>query len=250
MNRSRFWNRLYAPATRARSATGSRPRRWRRGLALGLAVAALAGGVAYAQDWVVLDVMATVDNRLFTGDGDWYFGAAKTECGNATRAVGGMSVTKKTSCSGIIFRECTTEYARTLLCGNVGLDINQSMGATLNIKGRNHMLDNTWGDWAPNLWKGECGPTGVVTGIATETSYEGDGYYSMLGLRCSDVVGIRGATSCATLDFRNQDQRETDELGDWSPGYLKGQCGPGRYVKGVAHGGGRPVSILCCSPLR
>ena len=70
----------------------------------------------------------------------------------------------------------------------------------------------------------------------------------MTGVRCSPIRGIVGTQSCATRDFRDGDARESTLGDDWEPGYLKGQCGQGRYIKGIAHKGERTVSILCCSP--
>jgi hypothetical protein len=56
------------------------------------------------------------------------------------------------------------------------------------------------------------------------------------------------------------DAQEVPNRGDWKPGSFKGECSPGRYVKGIAKDfndyalvsgdstGTKVTTILCCSP--
>jgi hypothetical protein len=62
-------------------------------------------------------------------------------------------------------------------------------------------------------------------------------------------TGRATQTGCTVVDFSSNDARETTVRGDWDVGFLKGECGLGKYVKGVATDGGRALhSALCCAP--
>jgi hypothetical protein len=74
----------------------------------------------------------------------------------------------------------------------------------------------------------------------------------------TDPTKVAVAHDCQTVYLDNQSRNEagnrTSWVGeDWDPGYLKGECGPYRYIKGIAHPElgdqypARATAILCCS---
>ncbi len=85
-----------------------------------------------------------------------------------------------------------------------------------------------------------------MTGLAQ--SRDNGGGSTLAGARCSPA-NINGATDCAARFFVNSDSRESTSRGDWDYGYVKGECAPGRYVKGVArYGDLEAAAVFCCSP--
>jgi hypothetical protein len=100
------------------------------------------------------------------------------------------------------------------------------------------------GDWDPNFYKGECAQDGYVVGIGAPASGVVD------ALLCCTGHNISHA-NCATVSMYSDDAVEPGVTsGDWDPNYHKGECGPGRYVAGVAVNKDTlgTHSILCCSP--
>jgi hypothetical protein len=158
-----------------------------------------------------------------------------------------------------------------LACDNGAAGVAVGSGYTVKFARSDDRRSPTVGfDWAPNLFKGECDNSHAITAIATDqVSHDshsglcniGIGDYTtavgVLGARCSALTSPPGfvtqAQFCQALDFGAGDARETTSSGDWDPGFFKGECGPGRFIKGIAHGGvgdgsGQAVRILCCSP--
>jgi hypothetical protein len=101
------------------------------------------------------------------------------------------------------------------------------------------------------MYKGECAANEVMTGLALNLNGQQYGF-GVMGARCSRTTNTTGATACVTQIFQDHDAQEIPPIvsGDWDPGFLKGQCGQGLYMKGLAHDGhgGRPLAILCCTP--
>lgn len=200
-------------------------------------------GVSSAQTLAKLG-FHNVDDRLFFGDGDWAPGFTKGECGGATPILVGVSRGMACSGGGGWFPPFCAPYDDAILCASApSISVNYDAGVTLTDFFGTYFddrLDTSWGDWAPGFAKMECGPTQVMTALAQTT---GTGT-EVTNARCSPAA-INGATDCAAVPYINGDNREPPTFGgDWDYGYVKGQCGPGRYVKGVA----QTSFIFCCTP--
>jgi hypothetical protein len=218
---------------------------------------------AWAQNWTPLRFHGG-DARLFTLDGDWAPNLWKGECGGTV--VIGVSSTGFGSCG--LF-ECSDEWTDDILCATPPTTVVQTTvldgpgngdSYVLDFFGRDDRRDTTWGDWAPNLFKGECAATDAITGLA-QIPYENQiGPQTGMAI-CSPLANNVGAQNCEKMDFSAQDAREPGSVPsvDWDKNFYKGQCAPGRYVKGVAVRadvdcgnagcpGQRAREILCCSP--
>jgi len=131
--------------------------------------------------------------------------------------------------------------------------------------------------WGGGLFTGECDNFSAMVGVATDHYWHGDGAcsshgassdrraYGIIGARCSTLASPAGFTTqalnCQVVDFSTSSVNEagggTSFVGtDWDFGYHKGECGDGRFVKGIAHrqrGTGSESSyvakILCCSTI-
>jgi hypothetical protein len=198
--------------------------------------------ISYADTWSKLGFHGS-DDRLYTGDGDWFYGYTKGECGGSRPIMAGVS-TGFDYYYGYYF-----PYADAILCASTpNISVNFGAGQTLNSAHGDDRLDTSWGDWAPNMVKMECGATEVMTGLAQATGSPGA---QIIGARCSPA-NIHGATNCAAEFFQYGDAQEQPSRGDWDYGYQKGECSPGRYVKGVARFAGVGsygiAGIFCCSP--
>jgi hypothetical protein len=198
------------------------------------------------------------DDRAFTADGDWDFGAAKGECGGNAYAVAGVASGQPVNC-GFGEAGCRGEGTIAILCTSLPFGVDQSSGYTrfTGFAGDNR-ADTIWGDWAYGFTKLECAETEVVTGIAQDFgSYYGTEGMLTEAIRCSPRIDGFVAQNCASRDFRYGDNRETTIRGDWAYGYMKGECGQGRFVKGIATHyrgdsfndqlGARTLYVLCCS---
>ena len=145
---------------------------------------------------------------------------------------------------------------------------------TLHFENTNDQRSPTVGyDWASGLRKGECGAGYAITAVASDNvfhhyacdlglNHSSHVAYGVVGARCSALApqagSVAGAFNCQVVDFTDTSANEagggTSWVGnDWDPGFHKGECGPGRYVKGIAHpqfgnGSARTTKILCCSP--
>lgn len=212
------------------------------------------------------------DNRLFTGSGDWYVGECKTECAGVMTGV--ASTPPTLHCTGNSSNQM--EWTDTVACdrGGIGVDLSRGRLVTFGAssQGGTFVAPHLSFDWAPGMAKAECGIDEAVTGIATDHSITQEGCsiwcglfltcipggaYRTMGVRCSKLTAPSPYTpsseSCTVMDFSFSDARESTATGDWDVGYYKGECGPGRFVGGIARasiGGvpGRAAKILCCSP--
>jgi hypothetical protein len=220
------------------------------------------------------------DTREYTGDGDWYPGTCKTECVSAATGISSSFAAVGSGCPSSVAHPfialdpgpgpSNVEFTHKLACNNgLAPQVTVSNGYTLKFAQSNDQRFPTVGyDWAPGLVKGECDSSHAITAVASDKgshsyscffglfSSEQEAY-GLVGARCSALSSPPGtypqAANCQALDFRSADARELNSSGDWDPGFLKGECGDGRYIKGIAHGtmgsgSARTVRILCCSP--
>jgi hypothetical protein len=227
---------------------------------------------AWAQtDWSALHFHGG-DARWFTADGDWAPKNWKGECGITNIGIAdtvmiGVSSSPGNGSCGLF--GCTDEWTDSILCATPPTTVVQtSTLSTMPYTGLSYLLDfgaqddrfdTSWGDWAYGLFKGECAPTDGITGLA-ETQNSGNIGSTTWKALCSPMPGNLEAQDCAAMNFTNGDAREQGSVGgDWDYGFHKGQCGPGRYVKGVAVRsddgcavagcpGTSVKAILCCSP--
>ncbi len=172
------------------------------------------------------------------------------------------------------------EFSHILGCGdNVTPRVLTGTGYVLHFTTANDRRSPTVTvpGWAsdPSLITGECDNLSAVVGVASDDYWHPAGCvvkggnwarhgYGIVGARCSTVANPDGAvligvSNCKVLDFTSTSVNEagggTTFVGnDWDFGYFKGECGPGRYIKGIAHSGlsggasSRATKILCCSP--
>lgn len=227
------------------------PRRKILAVSVGAASLLLAAGAAYAAYAALL--FKGGDTRLYDDGHDWAEGSWKGECGQNTKVLSGVSVTPAAASS---WRD--TEYAHKVICTSSNLPIDQSDNLSLAFWVSDVRPDGgVNGNWGEGLYKAECPLGYAITGLAqhewqgfdAEISNKNEGWVQTGVARCSRVTGMTGVSNCESHDFRNHDVREANSEGghDWDRGYIKGQCGPGRFMKGIATGGYRPVAILCCS---
>jgi hypothetical protein len=207
---------------------------------------------AWADTYIKLG-LHQMEQRLYTGDGNWDPYANKAECAaSGNDLVVGVAVSGSASVDFMNFCD-STEFTDAILCNSATGGTAVGQGYTLLFGSGDDRRDVSLGDWAPNLVKGECGPKDGLTGLGQFPGPKGAAG-SLESARCAPIVNNHGAVNCAVRDFRNGNNRESTFRGDWDYGYIKGECGPGRYVKGIAHGVGnhgcglRAVAILCCSP--
>lgn len=213
-------------------------------LTVGLCVVS---GAALASDtWTKLGFHGA-SSRLYTGDGIWADGDIGECASSGNDLIAGVA-SSNTNGSYNIWGNCSHhEFTDAILCSSSIGEIDVRHGHSLYFWNVDDRRDTSMGDWAPNLFKGECGPTEGMTGLDQGT----DG--SLAQGMCRPIIGNQGARDCSVLYFANGNAQESTTRGDWDFGYRKGECSPGRYVKGVAHGGdsvcgSRSKAILCCSP--
>lgn len=167
------------------------------------------------------------------------------------------------------------EFTHVLACSDGVPPIVQGSGYTLQFATTDDRRSptTTVSGWAnnPNLVTGECDNSSAIVGVATDHYWHGVACaheggttslraYGIVGARCSPIAAqpgyIASASQCQVLDFTSQSVNElggtTSFVGnDWDFGFYKGECGIGRYVKGIAHtrvgtGSSRATKILCC----
>jgi hypothetical protein len=172
------------------------------------------------------------DARRTTTTGDWAIGDWKAEC-NTSEAMQGLSA----SCFGLF---CGVHSA--LCTADDSTKFSHASCHVLDFSGSDARSVTFTGDWASGLYKGECALDEYVSGYARDPSG-----------RVSKILCCGGAhlehLGCVTQDLYGGDARESTSEGDWSPGFNKAECAPGRYVAGIASSevsGTR--AILCCSP--
>src|SRR5206468_52802 len=114
-----------------------------------------------ASEMLTLDTRPGVEVRIFTSDGDWYFGAYKMECGGNVQAMVGVAVTPPKRCGFSTTPPfptvCTVELTHRMICASRGLSVDQNRGYTLSFADHDDRRDVQEGDWSPGLYKGECG---------------------------------------------------------------------------------------------
>jgi hypothetical protein len=203
--------------------------------------------VARAETWSVLTFEGR-DDRLFTADGDWRPGDYKAECGGSSSLLGGVSTTWSQVCDctflGLYCTCLSGGYTQDALCISSNVYVEPYQGITLDITSGDDRLDTSLGDWSYGNKKAECARNQVITGLAQNA------YGVLQGVRCS-ASNINHGVNCSVLNFNGHDDEESNSRGDWSPGYWKAECSPGRYMKGIAiasPGGPQPLAALCCSP--
>jgi hypothetical protein len=184
--------------------------------------------VALAAQALTMDT--AVDQRLFTGDGDWDVGRTKAECAASSSnvAVTGVSTNPNNGVS------------HSILCTTVSPTANSHF-VTVDYALGDNRRDGSTGDWDPGFTKGECAANERVVGMSEDPVFG-----QLSRLQCAGA-GI--ARACHTVVFSNGDNRGTTATGDWAPGFFKGECAPGEIVKGVSKTfcGGSPHAILCCA---
>jgi hypothetical protein len=214
-------------------------------------------------EWQVLSIDSGGDNRLYTNDGDWAPTRVKTECGGGVDAVAGFSSIGAASCG--LFG-CSQERTTSMLCASTSGPLDYGSEYTVQCYDYDDRRDTSTGDWAVGSFKCECGPKDAIVGMAEDHGTGSDGPRVVYGL-CAPIENNLGATNCQSEWFGQPvntgfggNGQETPNRGDWDPGFFKGECSPGRYVKGFAHdftqtatfamvsSGDDIGAILCCSP--
>ena len=190
------------------------------------------GGAGLVTAWSLAALSATaltmdtaVDQRQYTGDGDWDVGRTKAECAQ-TGAVAGVSVNPSNGVAHSILCQATPNISRNFDTVDYALGDNRHDTAT--------------GDWDPGYTKGECPANYRLLGMSEDPVFG-----QLSRLQCS-ATGI--THHCHAVVFANGDNRGTTSTGDWAPGFFKGECATNEVVKGVSKTfcGGSPHAILCC----
>jgi hypothetical protein len=220
---------------------------------------------AFANVWSVIQPLDTNggDIRYYTADGDWAPQYLKYECGGAVDVVAGFSSIGYLSC-GLL--GCSREWTTAMLCASLPQPLAYGSGYTLQFQTGDDRRDTSTGDWAPGLHKAECAAGDGIVGMAQFPSSSSRGH-SVEFARCAPIGRNVGATNCEAMQFQQSpntgfsvNAQESPNRGDWKPGSFKGECSPGRYVKGIAKDlgevatltedftGTKVTTILCCSP--
>jgi hypothetical protein len=181
------------------------------------------------QDTQALE-FADRDSRLVTSTGDWDYGSFKSECGAS--AVVGLS------------EDLYAKTAHAALCSDpFPLRYPHQTCRTLDVSAGDNRGVTSTGDWDVGFPKGECGVDEYVAGVAQRPNGALD------SLLCCQ--GLVQHANCTPRYQLNGDSREDTYTSDWDNSYVKMECGPGRYVAGVARNTrsgqpGGPDAILCC----
>ncbi len=185
----------------------------------------------------------TSDNRGYTSEGDWDNNETKAECSNGERMVG-VSGTNDSSNSlnGLFGYAALCDSSTTYYTDATSYHVHTR--AFGDDRG-----DTSTGDWDVNAIKLECEDDEVMSGISQNGSYQ------VHGILCR-YAGCAGHTShytsdetqCNTVMYNTGDNRLSYSDGDWSTGYLKGQCGDSQLLKGVSVNGDYTIhALLCCN---
>jgi hypothetical protein len=173
------------------------------------------------------------DARASTALGDWMPNSFKAECAVGEPVQGlatywGSSTTRSALCRNGTQPRSIYTHARG--CHALDFSSQDARGTTAT------------GDWDYGFYKGECGTNEYVAGVAQS----GDGKID--GILC--CPGVIAHEWCSTVHIDPYSTSEASSAGDWDPGYLKANCGDGRYVAGISHDAptGTPHALLCCSP--
>ena len=171
------------------------------------------------------------DARLDTSTGDWKPASHKAECGKG--AVVGIS------------KDVAYSTAHAILCSDDFAPRYPHTGCTtLDFTNGDNRRTTSTGDWDQNFPKAECGVNEYVAGV----SQRPDGFVDSI-LCCPGKVDH---SSCAPLYNYAGDVRQTTATSNWDDGFVKLECGSGKYVAGVARNSrpgqaGGPDAVLCCS---
>jgi hypothetical protein len=208
--------------------------------------------VAYAQNTWVGDFYGQ-DARL-NDDYDWMYGYWKGECGYDTADGENTPILAGVSTNIVQTTFFFDWWTQAILCSSSTISVSKSVNDyVLVIASSDDRKDTSTGDWAPGMYKAECGARDVMVGLAQTTN---SGGADLVGTRCMGTLNVSGASDCQSNSNWFQDARESPTFdGDWSYGYYKAQCGEGRYIKGVARYPtqtdelAQEATILCCTPV-
>lgn len=205
------------------------------------------------------DVAFWGDSSLPTNSplGDWANGLYKAECLPNQALVGISKDTRAPHAHRALCAENSAAYNSSTRCYALSFSQGSFQGT---FDG-----DFLGGDWDPNYFKGECGPSEYVAGVAQEThpiTRNGTSYPSQLDtILCCPAVrgdstdpGSVTHSACEVETFHNGDSTH-NAAPDWDVGFYRGQCAQGKYVAGVSAGSfiagtdpGAPHALLCCAP--
>jgi hypothetical protein len=103
------------------------------------------------------------------------------------------------------------------------------------------------GDWAPNLYKGECAVGQDVIGVSRAASTP----HRAVNVLCGDGSAWlgQGAPAIETLDISSGDDRLDTTHADWDAGFRKAECGEGYGVVGLAQTPAGVLDRVECFPL-
>jgi hypothetical protein len=168
----------------------------------------------------------------FSKVGDWAPGAYKGECGTGN-GVGQPLVGIATATD--------TQSSHGFLCGQQTLTTTNGSCYARTITNASNLGTTDGFDWDVGALKDECAANEYVQGVAQDTS----GVFRTV-LCCPGSVNHR---SCTAEIFTSSNSPSYGSP-DWDVGYLKGNCGAGKYVAGVARrpGHGAVDGLLCCLP--
>jgi hypothetical protein len=178
--------------------------------------------------------------------GDWAYELFKGDCAGGTPIINGI---------GFHYNDSHTD---ALLCKVTvnAVQFNYPRAYTMWMDKGDARSDISTGDWAPGQYKGECGPTEMLVGIAQRTSGSRD------AILCAPTLNRQPPSQCHAVKSESrtlisqrgmdlwawQDNRYSLLGGDWDENEAKLQCANNEYVKGVSRGADNqsPV-ILCCA---
>jgi hypothetical protein len=181
----------------------------------------------YPHDTLKFD---TADTRLVTSTGDWKVGSYKSECG-AAGAVTGIS------------NDPITRAAHSAFCTDAPAKYPHQGCTVVDFSWGDNRRTTLTGDWDYGFPKGECGVNEYIAGVSQRPG----GYVDSI-LCCPGSVSH---ASCAPRYNWAGDSRESTATGDWDYGFVKMECGAGRYAAGLARNTrpgqpGGPDALLCC----
>jgi hypothetical protein len=193
-----------------------------------------AGGgcrLSYPHDTLAFD---STDSRLAAplDNPNWQGSSHRAEC--AWRgAVTGLSVNPSTHIAHAAFCTDASDFSTYS---------HQSCHVVDFSAGDNRRSTRS-GDWDRGFPKGECADNEYVAGV----SQRNGGLIDSI-LCCAGAVTH---SSCTPHYYWKGGSREDTSTGDWDYGQNKSDCGPGRYVAGVARNirsgqNGGADAILCC----
>lgn len=141
-----------------------------------------------------------------------------------------------------------------MFCYNTGA--NSTSSHTFNIAASGYLSDSinhpSWtdinGDWDVGYVKAECNNYEMIKSLSLAGSGSWPGG-TLSGTCIYDGAANRNVvSSCHTLAFGTQDNRESSLGGDWDSTFDKNQCADDEAVKGYSvYSNGKIKSILCCS---